>query len=238
MYTNYLLLLVILSVAIFYSVKMNKLTPGGAIAGGVIGCCIFAGAFFTGITMVGLFFLLGTLATSWKRDTKEKFGAAESNRGRRTAMQVIANGGIAALAGLLSSLFPIHQQIFQLAMASALAAATADTLSSELGMVYGKKFYNMLTFRSDRKGENGVVSLEGALIGVAGSALIAMVYSIGFGWGPSFIWIVIAGTAGNIADSLLGATLERKQYLTNDAVNLANTLTGALSALVLDRICR
>ncbi|MEO7769116.1 MAG: DUF92 domain-containing protein, partial [Ferruginibacter sp.] len=194
MATDYLLLLAILFVGMYFSVKKNKLTLSGAITGGVIGCCIFSGVFFTGIAMIGLFFLLGTLATSWKISSKEQLGAAEKNKGRRTAMQVIANSGIAGLAGLLSYFFRDHRPIFQLAVAGALAAAAADTLSSELGTVYGNRFYNILSFKPDRRGENGVVSLEGTIFGIVGSILIAVVYSVGCGWSGQFAWIVIAGT--------------------------------------------
>ena len=45
--------------------------------------------------------------------------------------------------------------------------------------------------------------------------------------------IVLAGTAGNLADSLLGALFERGGILNNNAVNFLNTLTAALLGYVL-----
>lgn len=227
------LFLLILFTTMFFSVKKNKLTPAAAIAGGIIGGCVFLGAGFTGIAMLGLFFFLGTLATSWKLTTKEKLGAAETNKGRRTAGQVIANGGVAGLAGLLSWVLKGQQELFQLMMAASLASATADTLSSELGTIYGKRFYNILSFKPDTRGENGVVSLEGTTLGIIGSLLIALVYSIGFGTVSGFMLIVIAGTFGNLMDSVLGASLERKSYLNNDAVNFINTAFAAFVAFIL-----
>jgi uncharacterized membrane protein len=56
---------------------------------------------------------------------------------------------------------------------------------------------------------------------------------VGQGWSQNFAWIVVAGTAGNLADSYLGATLERKQLLSNDAVNFLNTAIAALIAYLL-----
>jgi uncharacterized membrane protein len=44
------------------------------------------------------------------------------------------------------------------------------------------------------------------------------------------VWLLVAGTAGNLADSVLGATLERRGVLDNNTVNFLNTLTGALVA--------
>ncbi|MBC7888417.1 MAG: DUF92 domain-containing protein [Ferruginibacter sp.] len=233
---DYWLFLFILFTTIFISVKKDKLTWGGGVTGAGIACCIFLGAGFRGLAMIGLFFLLGTVATSWQINAKEKLGAAEDNKGRRTAGQVVANGGAAGILGLLSFFFPGQQNLFQLMMAAAISSATADTLSSELGTVYGKKFYNILSFQYDRPGENGVVSIEGMLFGIAGSMLIAIIYALGFGWTIGFWWILVSGTVGNIADSILGATVEKKRYLKNDSVNFMNTVAGALTALILNQL--
>ncbi len=44
--------------------------------------------------------------------------------------------------------------------------------------------------------------------------------------------IILAAIIGNLADSVLGASLERKHYLGNDVVNFLNTLTSALVVLL------
>ena len=216
--------------------KTKKLTPCAAIVAAIIGSVIFLGTGFTGITMIGLFFLLGSLATAFKIGAKEKLDVAEISKGRRTSGQVLANGGVAAIAGISAAYFTRQEELFAFLMAGALSAATADTLSSELGTLYGKQFYNILNFKKDTRGENGVVSLAGTLIGIAGSTMIAIIFSIGYGWDNRFYWIIIAGTVGNYTDSFLGATLERKQILKNNAVNFFNTLAGALTAFILMKI--
>jgi uncharacterized membrane protein len=48
----------------------------------------------------------------------------------------------------------------------------------------------------------------------------------------NLIWIIIAGTAGNLSDSVLGALLERKNIIGNNAVNFLNTFIAALVALL------
>jgi uncharacterized protein (TIGR00297 family) len=218
------------------SYTTSKLTLAGAITGTLTGLLIYKGAGYTGIGMLALFFIAGSWATSWQIKRKAAIGAEEKRKGQRTAGQVMANGGMAALLGALAWYLPVKTQLLQLMMAGSLAAATADTLSSELGTVYGSRFYNVLNFKKDKRGLDGVISLEGTLIGLAGAVLIAVVYAVGFGWSISFCWIMLAGLIGNLADSVLGATLERKQLIGNNTVNFLNTLTGALICLLLSKL--
>lgn len=214
------------------SARLKKLTVPAAVMGALLGWLVFAGGGYTGLGMLAAFFVLGTLATGWGRRRKSDLAGNEKNASTRTMGQVLANGGVAALAGLAALIFPVHGEIFVVVMAGSLASATADTLSSELGMVYGRRHYNILTWRPDQRGLDGVVSLEGTLIGIAGSAVIAMLYAIGHRWDGTMGVIILAGTAGNLADSLLGATLERKGIIGNDMVNFLNTLTaGVLASL-------
>ena len=226
----YYLIATILILGMILSVLTAKLNVSGALLGGVCGMCIFVGAGYTGVMMMAVFFLLGSAATSWKLDQKERSGLAEKNKGRRTAGQVFANAGVAAVSGLAAYFLPALQEVFSLLIAAAFASATADTLSSELGMLYGKRTFNILSMKPDVKGLNGVISIEGTLIGVAGSLVIALVYAVRFGLQADILYIIIAGTMGNLFDSLMGATLERRMVINNNAVNFLNTLFAALVA--------
>jgi uncharacterized protein (TIGR00297 family) len=217
--------ILLLGSALSYTAK--KLTLAGAVTGAIVGLLMYKGAGLTGLMILAAFFITAIWATKWQVAKKTAIGAAEENKGRRTSGQVLANGGVAALLGALSWYHPAYSPILQIMMAGSFAAATADTLSSELGMVYGRRFYNILTLKKDQRGLDGVVSLEGTLIGMLGAILIAIVYSIGFGWGLSFCWIVLAGFIGNLADSILGASVERKGWIGNNWVNFLNTAVGA-----------
>jgi uncharacterized protein (TIGR00297 family) len=249
------------------SARWKKLTPAAAVTGAICGCAIYMGDGFRGLALLALFFILGTAATGW---------GTSPHQSTRHAGQVIANGGIAAIAGLLALFFPAARQLFTLLLAASLSSATADTLSSELGMVYGRRFFNILTLKADERGLDGVISLEGLLLGAIGSALVAAVFviipappasSFFVVPGPhhqqptllpsndhallsndhaflstghavlsnshAFLILLIAGTVGNLADSLLGALFERRGLLSNDQVNILNTLIAAACAGVL-----
>jgi uncharacterized protein (TIGR00297 family) len=231
---TYLILFIVVALAVLASIKTWKLTVAGGITGGIMAIVIYLGVGVFGILMLGSFFLLGTSATAWQSNTKNKLGIAEKGHGQRTMGQVLANGGVAGLLGLLAIWNAENLSLWAIMTAGSLSAATADTLSSELGSLYGKRFYNCITFKKDQRGLDGVISVEGVLIGIVGSALIAVVYSAGFGWTVTKLLIVIgAGTIGNLADSVLGATLERKEILQNNMVNFLNTMVGALAAMAL-----
>jgi uncharacterized protein (TIGR00297 family) len=87
--------------------------------------------------------------------------------------------------------------------------------------------------KEDARGLDGVVSIEGTCIGIAGAACIAAIYAIGSRNTTDFFPIIIAGTVGNLADSVIGASLERKNYLNNNAVNFLNTAVAALVLFVI-----
>jgi uncharacterized protein (TIGR00297 family) len=226
-----LIVLLVLLAGIIFSVGRKKLTLPAALTGAILGWLVYKGGGYTGLAMLTTFFILGTAATSWKKKEKMLIKGHAAHQPTRTAGEVIANGGVAALAGLAALLLPKDRPLLQVMMAAGLAAAAADTLSSELGMVYGRRYYHILTWRPDEKGLDGVVSREGWLIGIAASAVIAVVYALGHGWNtPIFFILIGSGTLGNFIDSLLGAVWERKGQLSNNAVNFLNTLAAALAA--------
>lgn len=233
MISKYWIILLILTAVAFFSIKTSKLTVSAAITGWFVGLLIFSGAGYGGVAMIAVFFILGTGATSWGMSVKQKLGLAEKNKGRRTAGQVIANAGAAGILCIIAMFYPAKADLCIMMTAAAFASATADKLSSELGNIYGRSFYNILTFKKDVRGLDGVISIEGTFIGMLGSAVVAAVYALFYGINNFFLLIIISGTAGNFSDSVLGAALERKGYLNNNEVNFLNTAVAASIAALL-----
>ncbi|WP_428329634.1 DUF92 domain-containing protein [Mucilaginibacter sp.] len=236
MHTFDYLVYIFLLIGVVLSIKTKKLTVKGALTGGIIGVLVYEGAGFCGIAMLAVFFLSGSTATGWQLNKKLRMNVAEKRKGQRTAGQVLANGGIAAMCGAISWYSNQLAGLMQLMMAGSLAAAIADTLSSELGVIYGRNFYDVISFKKVQPGPDGVISLEGTLIGIAGAILIATIYALGFGFNISFVFIVIAGAIGNLSDSVIGATLERRQWIGNNTVNFLNTFVGGMTCFILGLI--
>ncbi len=216
-----------LIVSVLLTLYTKKLTITAAVVAALIASFIYAGVGFCGIILLGSFFIMGVLATSHKKNLK-RYLSSEEDSGRRNTAQVLANGGVALILAVTALVFPDLEEIMLLLIACSFSSATADTLSSELGMVYGKRFYNILSFKPDMKGENGVISFEGTMSGLAGSVIIALLYGLCTNWYLSAtLIIIVAGIIGNLSDSILGATLERNNILGNNAVNFLNTMIAA-----------
>jgi uncharacterized protein (TIGR00297 family) len=218
------------------------LSPGGAVAALVVGALVVIGTGWAGLTLLGAFFLSSTLLTP--------------GGGRRRAIQVVANGGVAAVAALLTRVHPASSAAF----AGALAAAAADTWSTEIGARSRRGPRLITTGRPVTAGTSGGVTWLGTAAGAAGAAFVAG----GAAWlaivpGGSAVMVGVGGLAGGLADSLLGATLQARyrcatcgtagesprpccgatpalagglRWMTNDTVNMLATVAGAAVALL------
>jgi len=229
---QYLLVTLLTATAAAWAVRGGRLTVPAAAWGFVLAQVLYAGAGAAGLLMMAAFFFGATAATAAGKREKQRLGLTEKG-GRRNAAQVLANGGVGGLLAAASFFFHQYADVFGIAIGGAFSAAAADTLSSELGSILGRRYFHIITWKKDRRGLDGVVSGEGFAAGMAGSMLVAAVHACYTSWGIHFLFIVIAGTLGNIADSLLGATFERRGVLGNNAVNFLNTLTGAIAAAAL-----
>lgn len=217
---------------------LRAATLGAALTGGIFTAALYlqTPGSRTSLWPLLALVLLTFAATRYGRRRKEELGTAEGRRGR-TASQVAANLGIAVLAGVPFSAVHVFSPISfdrhtaLLAMLAAMAEATADTLSSELGQVLGGEPRLVVTFRPVPTGTDGAISTAGTLAGCAGAGIIVAIGAAALSLSHADALLVFgAGIAGLFVDSLLGAGPERRGWLNNDAVNALSTLAAALLA--------
>lgn len=222
-----------LSIAMGGAVLSGKIDVAGALVGGIIGIGIFLGGGFAALGLLLIFFVAGSAVSHWRRKEKAQLGLAQENEGKRSVRHAISNGGIAALCGLLAWGFPDISEVLLVALAASFSSATADTFSSELGNVLGKRYVDVLSFKAGTRGHDGVISLEGTFMGAIGSLILALAYGWGHEWNLFVLIVWLSGLLGNHIDSILGATVQRKGYLSNDEVNLLSSFLAALIGGVL-----
>jgi len=209
---------------------LRGVSNSGAVAGAVV--CFLLSACAGGGALVALIsvFVLTWLATRFGRSRKQKMDTAE--KGGRTASQVLANLGVATIAAVL---FTVHGKPgFLLAMAAALSEAAADTVSSEIGQAVGANPRLITSWKVVPAGTDGGVTIAGTFAGVMAAFLVSAVCV--FAGLLSWKWFGVsvgAAAVGMIADSFLGAWLERRGILNNDLVNFLGTLVAAGIALFL-----
>ena len=204
----------------------------GAIAGAAICFLLYAAAGPGAFVALVSVFTLTWLSTRFGYRRKEKLGTAEKLDGR-TALQVLANLAVAAICAAVSA-FTVGKAAWLLAVSAALAEAAADTVSSELGQARNEKARLITTWQEVPAGTNGGVSWAGTLAGIVAATAVSWVCVLAGLVPAKWLGISIgAAIAGMVVDSYLGALLERRALLNNDAVNFLSTLIAAGAAFLL-----
>jgi len=203
----------------------------GMAAGFAVGMLTWTLGGWRAFAILIAFFVLGSGTTRLGRRRKERLGVAQARHGARSARHALANCGVGVYLAALAATAP-EPGLLLLAFVCAYATAAFDTVSSEIGQAFGGRPVMITTLRPAPIGTDGAVSLVGTLAGFVAAALVGLA-AVGLGLvGPGALAIVlVAAFVGSSADSFLGATLERRGLMDNDAVNFSNTLIGALSGI-------
>jgi uncharacterized protein (TIGR00297 family) len=210
---------------------LGSVDRSGAAMGAVLGTLTWACGGGRAFAMMAAFFLLGTAATRLGRRRKERLGVAQDGKGARSARHALANCGVAAYLAVLMATASAPAP-WTMALVCAYATAAFDTVSSEIGQAWGGRPLMITTLRRVDVGTDGALSLLGTVSGLLAAMGIGFLAArLGLIAPGLQTPVAVAAFAGSTADSLLGATLERRGLLDNDAVNFSNTLIGALAGL-------
>jgi uncharacterized protein (TIGR00297 family) len=213
---------------------LRGVNRSGAVAGGFACFLLLAGAGPTAFAALAALFLMTWVATRVGHRRKLALGLAEPREGRN-AWQVLANLAVAALGSAVFS--GTGNRIWLVAVLGAMAEAATDTVASEIGQFRSLGARMITTWKTVPAGTDGGITIHGSIAGMAAGLGIAAVAAAGGMIAVSELWIpVTAGFAGMLIDSLLGATLQRRRWLSNQAVNFFATLAAAALAFALSML--
>ena len=212
-----------LGLVAFVSGKINR---SGLISGAALGTIIYTSMGPEGFAVLVSFVVIAVAATSAAGKAMKRDKAME----KRGFGNVAANIGPAACFAAISLLANDHG-VFAAGYCAALGAALSDTVSAELGMMYGTRARDIRTLSPVTPGVNGAVSREGMVFGLLAAmfmALTAVSVNLTTVYGAMFV--LIGSVAGNVVDSWLGSKYENSGQMGNDTVNFWATFTGGAVA--------
>lgn len=240
------------------SFRLKFLTPGGSLAQFFLGWALLGLGGWKWTVPIIFFFLSSSLLSLLGGRKKSFVLAGFAKAGSRDALQVLANGGVCGILVVLDTLFPLP--IWYPMCLGSIAAATADTWGTEVGLLSRIEPILVTTFTRVKRGTSGAITILGSLAGLLGAALTAL---IGLHWTTGQTTLIassvtFSGIASSLMDSIIGASLQARfecptclkitekgnhcgvrgthvdgiAWITNDAVNLVCTLTGACIVLV------
>jgi uncharacterized protein (TIGR00297 family) len=226
------LLCVVIGIFIY---KKRILDFQGSFSAVIMGILV---VFFVGLEWLSLmlvFLVITYLSTKYKYKRKLALEVAETNHGRRSVINVLANGLIPTA---IATAFYFNTDsstglLLAAAYIAAVASITGDTLSSELGVLSRGEPYLITNFKRVPTGTDGGISPLGELVGVSGALLIGVsAWALGLAdIKIAVLAAVVGGSVGFHVDSLLGAIFERRGMLGNASVNFLSTIAGALAGL-------
>lgn len=213
--------------------RRGSLSRSGILGAVVTGTTIFAfGGWIAGLLLIAFFISSSRLSHFRERDARKRSAAESFDKGgQRDIGQALANGGAATVLAVLSwvafeaGALAWATALFA-ALIGALAAATADTWATELGVLSARP--PRLITRPTRvvpPGTSGGITPAGTLAALAGASFIGLTYLA--------LVALAAGAAIALGDTraLTGALFAEPGILRGRA-STADTMAVALAAAV------
>jgi uncharacterized protein (TIGR00297 family) len=195
------------AVVAILSYKIRFLNSGGAALAFLMGSIIFGfGGLAYTLPILG-FFLLSSILSKAGKSKKKQLESTYQKSGVRDFHQALANGGVAT-AIVLIVFFTNFDALYYVYIA-ALAAATADTWGTELGIFSKSRPVLITNLKPVLPGTSGAISFLGSISALFGSLIIVLIgclfYDFNFN---QLILITLIGFIGSLIDSFLGATIQ------------------------------
>jgi uncharacterized protein (TIGR00297 family) len=210
--------LVLSAIIGYIGYRRQSLSGSGMLGAVLVGTIIFGlGGLAWGLLLV-VFFVSSSVLSHFKEAGKAAVAEKFSKGSRRDLAQTLANGGAGALAAIGNALWP--HPMWLAAFVGAIATVNADTWATELGVLSRSGPRLITTGKPVEPGTSGGLTAAGTLAALGGAVLIGALaagFDLAAGWPISRVARVlvvasVAGLAGSLADSLLGATVQAIYY--------------------------
>lgn len=193
------------------SFRLKFLSGDGSVAAFLIGSFVFGLGGWKWTLPMLFFFLVGSLGSKLFLRHKLEYNLMYEKGHTRDAGQVLANGGFGLLIFLIHSLYP--NSIWYLSYLGSLSAVTADTMSTEFGILSVNDPFSFVQMKRVEKGSSGGVSYMGTLAGLLSAGalgFVALPFADLYKILPFKLVVAVAfsGFVGSMADSLIGGSIQ------------------------------
>ncbi|MDD3233138.1 MAG: DUF92 domain-containing protein [Candidatus Methanomethylophilus sp.] len=172
----------------------------------------------------------GFAATKVGFSEKKQEGVQEGKKGERSWRNIAGVSLAPAIAAACFYLAPAqYSTALTIGFISALAVSTADTVASEIG-VADHRVWMITNFKRTIPGINGGISVVGLLSSLIAALTIAFIDWIFICHHVSALFLIagLAGMAGNLLDSVVGAAVENKGGISKYGNNFVTAFAGSV----------
>jgi uncharacterized protein (TIGR00297 family) len=219
----------------------DVLTTDGSVLAVIIGLLIGLAGGLSWVLLLFIFLITSFAATKYKFAVKKRRGLQEGRRGERNWENVLANGLVPLVIAIIAfenEYYPtMERHTASILFLCSVAVAASDTVASELGML-SKNTWLITTGRRVRAGTDGGISVRGQAwalaaafyTGVVGYVVLGYFEpSLAFEWWMPFL-VTAIGFLGCQIDSVIGATIEQRGYVSKLTNNLISITLGTVLA--------
>ncbi|KAJ3217414.1 Transmembrane protein 19 [Dinochytrium kinnereticum] len=217
-----------------HGLRKQSLSVSGAMAAVIVGMATFTHASLVFTAILLTFYLSSSKLTKMGSEQKARLEEGATVGGKRTAIQVFANGFTGSVISLIHSFYVASSSVYissafgkwgqERSLVERLNTALFCAYIAELGILSKQLPVLITSFKAVPPGTNGGVSKLGLLASIGGGAFVGVMPSLCLFLEPS--WTVssgliciligaISGLCGSLGiklDSLLGATIQRTTY--------------------------
>jgi len=227
--------------------KAKSITRGGLAATLIMGIPVFLAFDWPGYLLLVLSFFVGDLITRFavQQMIKKNKAVDEKKTGARGFGALFLIGMLPLFFSIIFilSMEPKTRFLCLVAFLAALTTSLGDTVSTEMGQVFGKRTYKLITLKRVSAGTRGAVSMEGSVAGLTAIVVFAVTslsvlqygrggyehYELGL---RGLLVIIFASLIANYVESTLGGIFSQfSKKPSKQLLNFTGSLIGALLAV-------